>query len=128
MNTLDRIVFLKGKCYESDVAFEKDIGIPEKTVNDWKRGKSQSFMKMLPQIAKALNTTTAYLLCEIDDHTASTTNEPTLKYKELTDKDIMFALLDGEVSKDEITDNMFREVKIIAKALAADKRKSKNDA
>ena len=33
--------------YESDAAFERAIGIPDKTVNNWRRGRSASFMKML---------------------------------------------------------------------------------
>ena len=38
--------------YESDAAFERAIGLPEKTVNNWRRGRSASFMKMLPQLSE----------------------------------------------------------------------------
>lgn len=38
--------------YESDAAFERAIGLPEKTVNNWRRGRSASFMKMLPVLSE----------------------------------------------------------------------------
>ena len=38
--------------YESDAAFERAIGIPDKTVNNWRRGRSASFMKMLPALSE----------------------------------------------------------------------------
>ena len=38
--------------YESDAAFERALGLPEKTVNNWRRGRSASFMKMLPLLSE----------------------------------------------------------------------------
>lgn len=38
--------------YESDAAFERALGLPEKTVNNWRRGRSASFMKMLPRLSE----------------------------------------------------------------------------
>ena len=38
--------------YESDAAFERAIGLPEKTVNNWRRGRSAAFMKMLPVLSE----------------------------------------------------------------------------
>lgn len=38
------------------------LGIPADTVSSWRRKKSASYTKYLPQIAEALNTTTEYLL------------------------------------------------------------------
>ena len=37
---------------ESDAAFEREFGLKEKTINNWRRGKSASFMKMLPEFAE----------------------------------------------------------------------------
>jgi hypothetical protein len=37
--------------FESDAAFERAFDIPEKTVNNWRRGRSSSFMKMLPELS-----------------------------------------------------------------------------
>ncbi len=38
--------------YESDAAFERAAGIPDKTVNNWRRLRSASFMRMLPHLAE----------------------------------------------------------------------------
>ena len=37
--------------FESDAAFERALGLKDKTVNNWRRGRSASFMKMLPRIS-----------------------------------------------------------------------------
>lgn len=47
-----RVLSLIESEYESDAAFERAIGIPDKTVNNWRRGRSSSFMKMLPELAE----------------------------------------------------------------------------
>ena len=46
-----RILALIDSEFESDAAFERQMQIPEKTVNNWRRGRSSSFMKMLPALA-----------------------------------------------------------------------------
>ncbi len=47
-----RILRLIEAEYESDAAFERTVGIPDKTVNNWRRGRSASFMKMLPRLSE----------------------------------------------------------------------------
>ncbi len=47
-----RVLSLIESEYESDAAFERALGIPDKTVNNWRRGRSSSFMKMLPELAE----------------------------------------------------------------------------
>ena len=37
--------------FESDSAFERDMGLKDKTVSNWRRGRSASFMKMLPALS-----------------------------------------------------------------------------
>ena len=49
--------------YASDAAFEREANLPPKTVNNWKRGRSCSFMKMLPELASLLGVTVRELLC-----------------------------------------------------------------
>ena len=49
-----RILSLIDSEFESDAAFERQMQIPEKTVNNWRRGRSSSFMKMLPALADQL--------------------------------------------------------------------------
>ncbi len=46
-----RILALIESEFESDAAFERAIGIPTKTVNNWRRGRSASFMRMLPELS-----------------------------------------------------------------------------
>lgn len=47
-----RILALIESEYESDAAFERAVGIPDKTVNNWRRGRSASFMRMLPELSE----------------------------------------------------------------------------
>ncbi len=47
-----RVLSLIEAEYESDAAFERALGIPDKTVNNWRRGRSASFMKMLPELSE----------------------------------------------------------------------------
>lgn len=47
-----RVLSLIEAEYESDAAFERAVGIPDKTVNNWRRGRSSSFMRMLPELAE----------------------------------------------------------------------------
>ena len=48
--------------YESDAAFERAIGLSEKTVNNWRRGRSASFMKMLPLLSERFGVNISELL------------------------------------------------------------------
>lgn len=47
-----RVLSLIEAGYESDAAFERALGIPDKTVNNWRRGRSASFMRMLPELSE----------------------------------------------------------------------------
>lgn len=48
----ERVLELIESEFESDAAFERALGLPEKTVNNWRRGRSSSFMKMLPTLSE----------------------------------------------------------------------------
>ena len=48
----EKLIALIEAEYESDAAFERAFDIPEKTVNNWRRGRSSSFMKMLPELSE----------------------------------------------------------------------------
>ena len=48
----ERVIDLIESEFESDAAFERALSLPEKTVNNWRRGRSASFMKKLPEIAE----------------------------------------------------------------------------
>lgn len=47
-----RILALIESEFESDAAFERAIGLGDKTVNNWRRARSSSFMKMLPRLSE----------------------------------------------------------------------------
>ena len=47
-----RVLSLIEAGYESDAAFERATGLAEKTVNNWRRDRSASYMKMLPELAE----------------------------------------------------------------------------
>ena len=47
-----RIIALIESEFESDAAFERAVGLSDKTVNNWRRARSSSFMKMLPRLSE----------------------------------------------------------------------------
>ena len=47
-----RILALIESEFESDAAFERAVGLSDKTVNNWRRARSSSFMKMLPKLSE----------------------------------------------------------------------------
>ena len=61
-NIRERILSLIDAEFESDAAFERAMGIPEKTVNNWRRGRSSSYMKMLPRLSDEFKVNVGELL------------------------------------------------------------------
>ena len=49
--TRARVISMIERDFASDAAFERAASLPKKTVNNWRRGLSSSFMKMLPTLA-----------------------------------------------------------------------------
>ena len=62
MDTVDRIFLLVDKMYSEQREFAADLGIPASRVSEWRRKKSTSYNKRLPQIAIVLGTTVEYLV------------------------------------------------------------------
>ena len=58
----ERILTLIDSEFESDAAFERAVGIPDKTVNNWRRGRSASFMRMLPTLSEKFRVNVGELL------------------------------------------------------------------
>ena len=52
IKTKERVLSLIESEFESDAAFERAMGLAEKTVNNWRRGRSASFMRMLPKLSE----------------------------------------------------------------------------
>ena len=61
-NIRERILSLIDSEYESDAAFERALGLADKTVNNWRRGRSSSYMKMLPVLADEFSVNVGELL------------------------------------------------------------------
>ena len=49
--TRARVISMIEREFSSDAAFERAASLPKKTVSNWRRGLSSSFMKMLPTLA-----------------------------------------------------------------------------
>ena len=60
--TKERILSLIDAEFESDAAFERAMGLAEKTVNNWRRDRSASYMKMLPELAEKFGVNVTELL------------------------------------------------------------------
>ena len=58
----DRILLLIEAEFDSDAAFERTMGLPQKTVNNWRRSRSSSYMKILPQISEKFGVNIGELL------------------------------------------------------------------
>lgn len=58
----ERVLSLIDSEFESDAAFERSMGLPEKTVNNWRRGRSSSYMKMLPTLSERFRVNVGELL------------------------------------------------------------------
>ena len=57
-----RVLSLIESEFESDAAFERALGLADKTVNNWRRGRSASYMKMLPELSHAFGVNVGELL------------------------------------------------------------------
>lgn len=57
-----RILSLIDTEFESDAAFERAMGLNDKTVNNWRRGRSASYMKMLPVLSERFSVNVGELL------------------------------------------------------------------
>ena len=74
-----RILSLIESEYESDAAFERAFGIPDKTVNNWRRGRSASFMRMLPELSERFRVNVGELLDMPITHDSSELSDDEIK-------------------------------------------------
>lgn len=58
----ERVLSLIDSEFESDAAFERALGLAEKTVNNWRRGRSASYMRMLPRLSEEFRVNVGELL------------------------------------------------------------------
>jgi transcriptional regulator with XRE-family HTH domain len=57
-----RVLSLIGAEFESDASFEREMNLQEKTVSNWRRGRSASFMKILPKLSEVFGVNVGELL------------------------------------------------------------------
>lgn len=57
-----RILALIDSEYKNDSSFERAMELSPKTVSNWRRERSASFMTMLPELAQAFGVTVGYLI------------------------------------------------------------------
>ena len=62
MGTKERIFELADAKFKEQKLFAESLGLAPNKISLWRTGKSNSFMKYLPQLADVLGTTTEYLL------------------------------------------------------------------
>lgn len=58
----ERVLSLIDSEFESDAAFERALGLKDKTVNNWRRGRSASYMKMLAELSERFSVNVGELL------------------------------------------------------------------
>ena len=58
----EKILSLIDSEFESDAAFERAMGLADKTVNNWRRGRSASYMKLLPALSAKFGVNVGELL------------------------------------------------------------------
>ncbi len=61
-NIRERILSLIDAEFESDASFERALGLADKTVNNWRRGRSASYMRILPQLSEVFKVNVGELL------------------------------------------------------------------
>jgi transcriptional regulator with XRE-family HTH domain len=64
--------------YYTDAAFERVCELPPKTVSNWRRGRSASYMKMLPRLAETLGVDVRALLSDETEEDPPLTREETV--------------------------------------------------
>ena len=77
--------------YESDAAFEREMGLPPKTVNNWRRGRSASYMKILPALAEGFEVSVGELLDVPISHYSSELSEDEIELLSLYRKSGMLS-------------------------------------
>ena len=58
----ERVLSLIDSEFESDASFERELGLSEKTVSNWRRGRSASFMRHLPELSALFGVNVGELL------------------------------------------------------------------
>ena len=124
MGIVDRIFELVDIKYNEQQAFAAKLGIDPTIPSRWRKGKSTSYQKYLPQIAEALGTTTEYLLTGEGPKKKSA---PAVSDSDtISEDDIKAAFWGGDKDlSQEDQDAMWGDVKRFAAFLAQQKKQEK---
>lgn len=118
MDVVDRIFQLADLKYSEQREFAEALKIPASRVSEWRRRKSESYMKRIPQIAAVLDTTSEYLLTGEKDEAV----EP-----EPASKSAMMAAFwggDKDLTQEDM-DAMWADVENFAAFIAQKKKQEK---
>lgn len=92
MKTIDKIVSLLKSSCKSQVGLANHLGVGKNVITDWKAGRTNSYMKYIPQIAEFFDVTPDYLLSDESSMASKTEPTPTISsvmksYLALSDED-----------------------------------------
>jgi len=120
MKFIDKFDLMLSERKLNKAEFSRLSGVPYTTVDGfYKKGTDNIKLSTLQKIATCLNCTVDYLAIDSITEPHGTNSKPTPPAK-ISDKDIMFALLDGD-KYEEIPDEVFNEVKEFAQWIAEKK-------
>ena len=78
MNTFDKIDLVLKQKNLKQIDLTKHLGISKATYSSWKSGRTDSYFKFIPQIAKFLNVSTDFLFFGEETHADLTEDEKRL--------------------------------------------------
>lgn len=113
--TLKRILELIGPRHGAGKELAEYLGIHPNVITGWRNGSLRSYRRYIPEIAKYFEVSEDYLNGLTDTKKAPAKQEP-------NDEDIKFALFGGA---DNITDEMYEEVKAFAKFVEEREKKKR---
>lgn len=106
--TLERILECMGPGHGAAKALADALHINPQIITNWKCGQSRSYRKYLEPMAAYFHVSVEYLLGKTDEKEKTPAGSGA---RSVSDEDIRFALFNGA---DNITDDMFEEVKRFA--------------
>ena len=127
MDIVDRLFELVDAKYNEQKDFAFDLGVHPTRVSEWRRRKSTSYQKRLPQIAEVLGTTTEYLLtgngpkCKNDTSVVSNSDTQ-------SEGQLMAAFFEGgqDLSEEEMA-ALWQDAKDYIQWKLSQRRKAKDD-
>ena len=106
--------------YNSQKALADKLFVNQTAVSQWERGATTPSTDMLGTLSKLYGVSIDYLLGRTND---PGNNNTSAQKAEVTEEDIKFALFEGS---DDITDDMYEDVKAYARFIKERKRKNDN--